>query len=88
MDVLGMRQCMYWEEALGNVCTGEEVLGNICTGEEAMYVLGRRVLLTWSRYCGISSTSRLEMATEISEGFMMHAFPECVCVCGGGGRRG
>ena len=40
-----------------------------------MYVLERRALLTWSRYCGISSASRLEMATESSEGFMMHALP-------------
>ena len=40
-----------------------------------MYVLERRALLTLSRYCGISSASRLEMATESSEGFMMHALP-------------
>ena len=30
---------------------------------------------TSSRYCGISSLSRLEVATEISEGFKMQALP-------------
>ena len=30
---------------------------------------------TWSRYRGSSSPSKLDMATDISEGFMMQALP-------------